>query len=169
MNVLIVAESCFGNTRTVASAIASGLSRSLGAEAVTVVRPGQASDELSPDLGLLLVGAPTHEFSLPKEQTRSQAADKGATLDDGIGVREWIGQVHPRADLRVVTFDTSIEMRFSMGSASKAAFKALKKRGFKSAERGESFRVAGTAGPLLDGEESRAESWGAELAASLRA
>lgn len=167
MTVLIVAESYFGNTRTVAQAIASGLARLLGPDAVTIVRPDEAPCELHSDIGLLLVGAPTHDFSLPKEQTRGQAAKKGATVHNDIGVQEWIGRVTPRAKLRVVTFDTSIEMRFSLGSASKAAYKALKKRGFRMAERGESFRVAGTAGPLVGDEEARAEAWGARLAASL--
>ncbi|MEV0431516.1 flavodoxin/nitric oxide synthase [Micromonospora sp. NPDC050495] len=167
MTVLIVAESYFGNTRTVAQTIASGLARSLGAGAVTVVRPGEAPHELGTDIDLLLVGAPTHDYSMPKAQTRIQAAKKGATVKDGIGIQEWIGRVTPRADLRVVTFDTSLEMRFALGSASKAAYKALKKRGFQKAERGESFRVAGTAGPLVSDEESRAEAWGVQLAASL--
>lgn len=167
MTVLIVAESYFGNTRTVAQAIASGLTRFLGPNAVTLVRPDEAPLELRSGIDLLLVGAPTHDFSMPKEQSRSQAAKKGATGNHGIGLQEWIGQMTPRADLRVVTFDTSIEMRFTLGSASKAAYKALKKRGFRKAERGESFRVAGTVGPLIRDEESRAETWGAQLAAQL--
>lgn len=168
MTVLIVAESCFGNTRTIAGNIASGLAEPLGAGAVTVATASEAPGELAPDITLLLVGAPTHEYSLPKRGTRAQAATKGATGLDDIGVREWIAQVTPRAELRVVTFDTSLETRFSLGSASKSAYKALKKRGFRLAERGESFHVTGTAGPLAAGEETRARTWGAGLAASLR-
>lgn len=168
MTVLIVAESYFGNTRTIARTIAAGLARSLGSDAIAVVAPSEAPHELRSDIELLLVGAPTHDYSMPKEQTRSQAVKKGAAVNDGIGVKEWIGQLTPRADLWVVTFDTSIEMRFTLGSASKAAYKALKRRGFQKAERGESFHVAGTAGPLLRDEQARAEAWGAQLAASLR-
>ena len=167
--VLIVAESCFGNTLTVTRAIAAGLSEDPGGETVTIVRPSGAPRDLPPDLDLLLVGAPTHDFSMPKEQTRKQAAAKGATGDGATGVREWIELVTVRADLRVVTFDTSVSMKFVPGSASKAAAKALKKRGFRRAERGQSFFVAGMAGPLVDGEESRAEAWGAKLGGSLRA
>lgn len=118
---------------------------------------------------MLLVGAPTHEFSMPKEQSRKRAAEKGATRHDSVGVREWLEQVSPRPDLRVVTFDTSVKMRFMPGSATKAAFKALKKRGFRNAERGQSFYVTGTAGPLVDGEKERAEAWGAQPGGSLRA
>ncbi|MER7311753.1 MULTISPECIES: flavodoxin family protein [Streptomyces] len=167
MSVLIVAESYFGNTRVVARSIASGLTKALGPQAVTLTRPGEAPRELDSDVTLLLVGAPTHDYSLPKERTREQAAAKGATEQGGGGVQEWIAQLAPRADLRAVTFDTSLEMRFTLGSASKSAYKALKKRGFRLAERGESFRVSGMAGPLIADEEARAEAWGTQLAASL--
>ncbi|MBC6461811.1 flavodoxin family protein [Actinomadura sp. HBU206391] len=167
MNILIVAESCFGNTLTVARAVGSGLARALGEESITVLRPGEAPRELRSDIGLLLVGAPTHGFSMPRRQSREQAAEKGATGSDSVGVREWIAQVTAREDLRAVTFDTSVKMRFSPGSASKSAAKALKKRGFPQAERGQSFYVTGTAGPLADGEEQRAEAWGAQLAGAL--
>lgn len=168
MTVLVIAESYFGNTHTVARAIARGLIRSLGPGAVTIVRPGEAPLDLSSSVDLLLVGAPTHDYSLPKASTRGQAAAKGATDHHATGVREWISRAAPRADLRALTFDTSLEMRFSLGSASKAARKALRKRGFELAERGESFRVAGTAGPLAHDEELRAEAWGEHLATSLR-
>jgi flavodoxin len=167
VTVLIVSESYFGNTRTVAQAITSGLAHELGPDAVTVLRPGGAPHELPPELDLLLVGAPTHEFSMPKAQSRRQAAEKGATDGDTVGVREWLQKITPRGDLRVLTFDTSIRMKFMPGSASKAAFKSLKKRGFRMAERGQSFYVADTAGPLVDGEEQRAEAWGRQLADSL--
>lgn len=43
--------------------------------------------------------------------------------------------------------DASLESHFTLGSASKPAYKALKKRVFRLAERGESFRATGTAGP----------------------
>jgi len=167
VTVLIVSESYFGNTLTVTEAIASGIADHLGPDAVTILRPGGAPHELPPEVDLLLVGAPTHEFSMPKAQSRRQAVEKGATDGDSVGVREWLQNLTPRGDLRVLTFDTSIRMKFMPGSASKAAFKSLKKRGFRQAERGQSFYVAGTAGPLVDGEEQRAEAWGRQLAGSL--
>lgn len=168
MAVLIVVESCFGNTHLVAEAIAAGLSQAPDHAPVTLVRSDEAPQDIPADVDLLLVGAPTHEFSLPKESSRQQAVAKGATTNNPIGLRDWIGQVTPRADLRVITFDTSIKMAFSLGSASKAAFKALKKRGFRAAQRGQSFYVTQTAGPLADGEDQRAKAWGAQLNAPTR-
>lgn len=167
MAVLIVIESHFGNSLTVAQAAAAGLVKTLGEAAVRMVRPHEAPRELSSDVDLLLVGAPTHSYSMSTTATRQQAVGKGATEGDRVGVREWIDQLTPRADLRVVTFDTSIKSWFMPGTAAKAAAKALKKRGFSRAERGPSFYVTGVAGPLADGEASRAEAWGASLASSV--
>ena len=169
MTVLMVSESYFGNTLTVAKAIAAGLGQARGQEPVAVVGAREALHEIGSDVDLLLVGAPTHEFSMPKAQSRKQAAEKGATGGESVGIREWIEQVTPRADLRVVTFDTSLKTKFTPGSASKAAFKALKKCGFRRAERGQSFFVTGIAGPLIDGEEERAKDWGVQLGSSLLA
>jgi hypothetical protein len=167
MAVLIVIESHFGNSLTIAQAVAAGLVKALGQDAVNVVRPQEAPRELSSDVDLLLVGAPTHNYSLSTAATREQAAGKGATEGDRVGVREWIDQLTPRADLRVITFDTSIKTWFMPSTAAKSAAKALKKRGFSRAERGPSFYVTGVAGPLTDGEVSRAEAWGTSLAASV--
>ena len=163
MTVLIVAESCFGNTLTVANAIATGLSGPLGPGVVTVVRPSEAPHELPAGVDLPLVGAPTHQFSMPTQNSQKQATTKGATGSERVGIREWLERVVPQADLRVVTFDTSVRMKFTPGSASKAAFKACRKRGFRHAERGPSFYVSDTAGPLAAGEEERAPAWGVEL------
>lgn len=168
MSVLIVVESAFGNTLTVAQAVAAGLSETDAAGPVTVVRPGEAPGEIPAEVRLLVVGAPTHEYSLPKEQTRQQAVKLGAAAGDSTGVREWIQRVAARPDLRVATFDTSVRSRFSFGSASKAAAKAMTRRGFRGTERGPSFYVTGTVGPLADGEEQRAVDWGRHLAGPLR-
>lgn len=96
MTVLIVAESYFGNTLTVTQAIAFSLAQALGQCHVTVLRPIEAPVDLPPDVNLLLVGAPTHDFSMPKGQTRKQAAEKGATSGDSVGVRGRPPKPHSR-------------------------------------------------------------------------
>jgi hypothetical protein len=63
----------------------------------------------------------------------------------------------------VVTFDTRVKVKLLPGSAAKAAAKALRARGFRRAEQGETFWVEDTDGPLKDGELARAEAWGHEL------
>lgn len=76
----MVSESYFGNTLTVARAIAAGHVQVRGQDPVTVV--GASEAQIGSDVDLLLVGAPTHDFSMPKEQMRMQAAEKGATNAD---------------------------------------------------------------------------------------
>ena len=165
MNVLIVHESLFGNTREVAAAIAEGLrqGRAPDADAVRLVPVDSAPTTLDDGVDLLLVGGPTHAFSMTRPNTREDARSKGAAAARE-GVREWIEAVTPRRGLPVVTFDTRIHVKMLPGSAAAAAAKALRHRGFDRAERGETFWVQDTAGPVVEGELDRARAWGAELA-----
>lgn len=164
MNVLIVHESLFGNTHQVAEAIAEGLrqGRAPDADAVGLVHVDDAPTTLD-DVDLLLVGGPTHAFSMTRPQTREDARTKGATPARE-GVREWIDAVTPRKGLPVVTFDTRIHVKMMPGSAAAAAAKGLRHRGFDRVERGETFWVKDTAGPVVEGELDRARAWGATLA-----
>jgi flavodoxin len=70
MRSLVVVESMFGNTRMIADAVANGLS---AAGPVTVVEVGDAPVAPNEDVALLVVGAPTHAFSLSRANTRRAA------------------------------------------------------------------------------------------------
>lgn len=164
MSILVVTESCFGNTRTVAQALADALAERPGAGPVTLVSADDTPLRLPAGVDLVLVGSPTHNLGMPTPASRRQAETTGAPAA-AVGVREWVEGVtaDPAApDVRVVTFDTAVKGAFS-GSAAKAAAKVLRRRGFTGAERGPSFLVAGTAGPLVDGEVARARAWAAGL------
>ncbi|WP_330475140.1 flavodoxin family protein [Terrabacter sp. C0L_2] len=165
MNVLIVHESLFGNTHEIASAIAEGLREGRAPDAgdVRLVHVADAPTVIGDDVDLLLVGGPTHAFSMTRPQTRQDAATQGAAAPRD-GIREWIDVVTPRTGLPVVTFDTRIHVKMLPGSAASAAAKALRHRGFDRAERGETFWVHGTPGPLEPGELDRAREWGTTLA-----
>ena len=64
MRALVVYESMFGNTRELAAAIAEGLAaRGAGVE---LVDAESAPGELADRFDLLVAGAPTHAFGLPK-------------------------------------------------------------------------------------------------------
>lgn len=156
MNVLIVTESCFGNTARVADAVAAGL-RSRGVE-VTVV--DAASAPAPEGVDLLLVGAPTHAMGLPGPGSRRQAETKGAR-PPASGVAEWLDALPAGRGGRAAAFDT-VNGRFS-GSAAKRIEKRLRRHGVEVAAR-ESFLVSSMEGPLADGELARAEQWGAALA-----
>jgi hypothetical protein len=165
-HALVVYESEFGNTREIAVAVADGISRAWdGASSVGVA----AAEHLDPTwLGavrLLVVGAPTHAFSLPRQQTRQGAADQGATEVPRSGVREWLDEVgRPDHPVLAATFDTRAQvMRHLPGSAATAAKRRLRRRGFEVSGH-QSFYVLSTAGPLAPGEEERAREWGGRIA-----
>lgn len=163
MSVLVVVESMFGNSLTVAEAITDGL-REEGAE-VALTRVADAPETIDDDVSLLLVGGPTHAFSMTRKSTRADAIRQGATQGEEVsGIREWIADAQPRKDLRVVTFDTRVQVKFVPGSAAKSAASHLRHQGFKKVKRGETFFVEGTPGPLVEGELDRAREWGRQLA-----
>lgn len=172
MRVLIVYESMFGNTATVALAIAEGL-RQGQAESVQAVEIGAAPHSVPDDVDLLIVGGPTHAHGMttPKTRADSTARANGNVVSPGIGVREWLDALaSPARRTGAVAFDTRIKgPELLWGSAAKAADKRLRALGFDVAKP-VSFLVAGPTGPLtnrlLDREADRARTWGARLASN---
>ncbi|SDB83108.1 Flavodoxin [Raineyella antarctica] len=160
MNVLIVCESSFGNTRHVAEAIAAGL-RKEGHQA-HLYPVDQAPREISRDVDLLLVGTPTHNMTMTTAATRARAVDEGATESPTIGIHEWIELVTPMRHLPVRTFDTRTTGGF-LPSAARDATRALKSNGFHAAKTGQSFLVDPITSGLRDGELERALNWGMSL------
>lgn len=155
--VLIVVESYWGNTAAAASAVASALEvRGIGAR---VVAAEGAPDVLTDDIAVLLVGAPTHNLSLPGEASRRIAGGRGVPTPSS-GVREWIGRVRIESSPATYAFDTHTS-GFS-GSAARAIVKRLRRRGVAAAV-GERFLVTGEPPALRAGELDRARSWGQTL------
>ncbi|MDR2254369.1 MAG: hypothetical protein LBD97_11045 [Bifidobacteriaceae bacterium] len=165
---LIVAESCFGNTDAVAEVVAEALA-SAGALAVDSRRAHEAPSTLPAGTELLVLAAPTHNYSLPRWRTRRHAEKRGAKPAHPIGVREWMGGLTVAPKLRVVCIDTALHSEFTPSSAAKAATRLLRRAGFANASRGPTFFVEDAAGPLRDSELARAKAWAIALAASLSA
>jgi hypothetical protein len=164
---LVVYESMFGNTERVAGAIAEGLRSKARVE---LVRVDQAPRVLPAGLELLVVGGPTHAFSMSRAGTRSGASEQGAVvMPVEAGIREWLDQLRQEGGpATVATFDTRVtKVRRLPGSAAKAAAKVLRRRGFKSLAASASFFVEDSLGPLSEGELDRARAWGRGLAAQL--
>jgi|SRR5215207_9564338 len=161
-NALVVFESMFGNTEAVANAVADGL-REQGA--VRVVEVAEAPDSVPESVDLLVVGGPTHAFSMTRANTRRSAVSQGASSEKGSqpGIREWISEVTLSDDVPVATFDTKVVKPHLPGSAAHAADRKLRHRGLHHVARPETFYVTGTTGDLVDGELSRAKQWGATL------
>lgn len=165
MKALVVYESLFGNTEQVARAVAEGVGRRMPVEVVEV---GAAPAPVTDLVDLLVVGGPTHAFSMTRPNTRADAVRQGATKGSATGIREWMDHLAdgPHSET-VATFDTRVDkVRHLPGSAAKAAAKGMRKHGYRDVAKPESFYVDDVAGPLLEGELDRARSWGEALAAS---
>ena len=161
MHALVVYESIWGNTEAIARAVAAGMG-----DDVEVVSADDAPPALPDDVDLVVVGGPTHAFSMSSATTRESARQQGATSIPLRGIREWIeGLPAPSRRVRVATFDTRTVAPRLPGSAAKKAMKRLVARGLEPAAKPETFGVHGYGGPLADGEEERAKAWGASLAA----
>ncbi|MFR9803922.1 flavodoxin family protein [Pseudonocardia sp. RS010] len=163
---LVVYESVFGDARVIAYAIADGLSPVLAAE---VLAAGEAPAEIGPDVELLVVGGPNHAFGMPRPSTRESAVTQhGATIaDTTTGLHEWLQAVRvPRTGLAAAAFDTrgsGHRILTKMDHAARTEEKLLSKLGATIIAPAEHFFVADTRGPLADGEEDRARSWGRSL------
>ena len=161
---LIIVESCFGNTRAIAEAVAAGLIEG-GVEA-QVVDVAQAPGALPEDLDLLVLGAPTHNRGLPTVATRSKARAQAGSGKASHGIGEWLGDAEIPAALSVAAFDTVISKGWLSGSAAKAIAKTLQRRQGRRTVSVRSFVVTASKGPLATGQETDARSWGRELADS---
>jgi hypothetical protein len=164
---LVIYESMYGNTEQVARAIGDGLSE---VAAVDVFEVGTAPTTLAPDVGLIVVGGPTHAFGMSRPGTRAAAAKEveSPLVSSGIGVREWLDLLEPATESSAgAAFDTHVDhprLLRHVGSAAAAIAKQLDQLGFEIAAEPEHFWVSGTPGPLADGELQRAHQFGRSLA-----
>ena len=136
-------------------------------------RVGPASTVIGDDVDLLVVGGPTHAFGMSRPGARQTAAGQGehGPVSAGIGLREWLDALEDdltawrqQHSIRVSRNLTGSWVRprarsrsVSVGSASASLL--LRKN----------FYVAGTPGPLLNGEAARARRWGETLASEFSA
>ena len=165
MKAIVVYESLWGNTATVARAIAAGL----GPEA-QALSTAAATPEALASADLIVAGSPLFAFQLPTDKIRETIRKKAASFPappdlSHPALRAWLETV-PAGKGRAAAFET--RMWFSPGGATGAILKGLKKAGYAPLARGKRFRVAGMFGPLKAGEIERARAWGQRLARDLR-
>lgn len=167
MNAVVVFESMFGNTEVIARAIADGVATRMPVDVRDVNAGPPGSSELS-DLQLLIVGGPTHAFSMSRPSTREDAGRRGAAGAREQGVREWLAGLNPQLrHAAVAAFDTKVNKPRLPGSAAIAATRRLRRMGFHIVAPAHSFFVTDVNGPLLEGEVERARSWGVDLASAV--
>ncbi|MGW7681572.1 flavodoxin family protein [Kribbella sp. NPDC054772] len=173
VRALIVYESMFGNTERIARAVRDGLRRYVPTESVAVNR---APSAVPGDVRLLVVGGPTHTFSMSRASTRQEAWKQAdVVMPIEVGIREWLAALEPAAGSgtdapRMATFDTRIaKVRRLPGSAARSAAKLLRRMGYRQLGESGSFFVNDSTGPIREAEIERARSWGRELGRQFRA
>jgi hypothetical protein len=163
MRALVVYESMFGNTETIARAVADQL-RERWEVTLSDVREAPSAERMD----LLVVGAPTHAWGLSRPSTRADAGRRGTVRDGATerGLREYLDLSPVLTGVAAAAFDTRVGKRWS-GAAARPAQRQLRRLGCRILVPAEGFQVAGVTGPLLDGERERAGRWAARLTASL--
>ena len=141
MNVVILCDSKFGNTRHLAEAIQAALR---GDHTVQLRAPAEGLPELAA-IDILLVGGPTHAHGASEPLKTALAALPKGSL----------------AGARTATFDTRLDMpKMLTGSAAGSATKLLARAGATLVAPPESFFVSRDDPPVLAaGELERAASW----------
>ena len=143
MKIMVLYYSTYGNTRTIAQAIAKEAGD--GAEAV------QVSDfnlkELK-DIEVLIVGSPIIGWK-PSEKIGSFLANLNNEQLKGI---------------KAAAFDTRIKT-FMSGDAAKKISKELQRASAEIITEPKAFYVKGSEGPLLDGEVEKAVEWARSIKA----
>lgn len=146
MNSLVVYFSRFGNTRKIAETIGQAL-RSAGEVRVISTDQLTAADFLESDL--VVMGAPTHNMTMPK------------------AVHAWFTTIprHTLPGTPVAAFDTSLRLSrwLSPFTAGRKLARKLHRIGGKHIVPPESFYVTAREGPLYEGEVERARAWAVTL------
>lgn len=169
MSALVVYESMFGSTKAIAEAVAEGIGESGPVEVIEVgaFAAGADGGAVPAEVTLLVVGGPTHAFSLSRESTREDAAKEApaGVISTGKGLREWLEDVKVADGLRFAAFDTKVLKPNLPGSAAKAADKRLRQHGARPVTKPHSFKVHGKSDGLVEGELEAAREWGRSLGA----
>jgi hypothetical protein len=162
MHAVVVYESFWGNTATIAQAIAEGI----GPDA-TAMTTDEATADIVSGADMIVAGAPVVGFRLATDEIReglyneSGAPKPADTLHPSM--RAWLEQV-PTGQAPIAAFET--RFRFSPGGAIGTITRELERAGYRPLSKGRKFLVTGKYGPLKAGELERARAWGAELVAA---
>jgi flavorubredoxin len=160
MTAIVVYESVWGNTATVARAIAQGY----GPDAKAYATDEVPMEELA-NADLIVAGSPVFAFGLPSEAIRANIlrseADAPTPPDlSHPSLRSWLNTLHEGAS-SFAAFETRIW--WSPRGATGTIEKRLSGLGYRQIAKAQKFVVRDKYGPLRDGEVERARAWGHTL------
>ena len=168
MKAIVVYESYWGNTASVARAIAEGI----GPDA-RPMSTAEAVGEAVAGVDLIVAGSPIVAFALPTEKTRANMAakpDKKAPKPADLShpaMRTWLAALPVGGGkVRAAAFETGFKL--SPGGSGATILKILERRGYVPIAKKQRFLVKTGYGPMKEGEIDRARAWGAELAKLVR-
>lgn len=141
MKALIIYDSNYGNTKLVAEEIAKNLGDDIKITSVKQIDKSQIKN-----FDLLLLGSPINGWR-PTESFLAFLKD--------------IEQMNLKG-IKFATFDTRIKSFFH-GDAKDKMAKALESTGAEMITEPKAFYVAGTEGPLFDGELKNASDWAKKI------
>lgn len=163
MKAVVVYESLWGNTASVARAIAEGI----GPDA-RAMSTAEATPTAIAGADLIVAGGPVFAFQLSSDRARDsirQRPDPGAPPPDlsTPSMRSWLEDL-PLGSAACAAFDTRARGPFGKGAPTIAD--ALQAKGYRQVAEPEGFIVKGKYGPMRDGELDRARTWGQQLMAA---
>ena len=166
MRALVVYESMYGNTHTVAERIGEGLGPEVDVQVLPVE---QATAGVVAEADLVIVGGPTHAHGLTSSMTRKAAIDDANKPDseleldpdaEGPALRSWFHGLARAGNTPAAAFDTRFDASpVFTGRASKGIGRRLRHHGIDVLVEPESFLIDKD-NHLLDGEADRARDWG---------
>jgi flavorubredoxin len=161
MKAVVVYESYWGNTASVAQAVAEGIGPD--ARAMTT---DEATIPVVADADVIVAGAPVIGFSLGSEKVREglakteQDAPKPPDTSHP-SMRSWL-EALPHGHGAAAAFETRIW--WSLRGATGTIESGLRQAGYRPIAKAGKFVVDGKYGPLRKGELDRARQWGREVA-----
>jgi hypothetical protein len=164
MKAVVVYESLWGNTATIARAIAEGI----GPEARVLTTADATAAEVA-GADLIVAGAPVIGFKLPtdkmREGIRRNPGRAPASPDlSHPAMHSWL-EALPAGHGRSAAFETRVRGPF--GHSAPTISEGLERAGYAPIAGPSDFLVSGRFGPLRDGEVERARRWGAQLAQAM--
>lgn len=166
MKALVVYESLWGNTATIAKAIAEGI----GPDATALTTDAATAEKVA-EADLVVAGAPVLAFSLASdkmlETVARDEADAPTPPDlSHPSMRSWLESL-PAGHAPAAAFETRIW--WSPRGATGDIEERLQRAGYRTIAKAQKFVVAGKYGPLREGELERARRWGRQLAEAIGA
>lgn len=153
--MLVVYDSFFGNTATIAKLIAESMGT---ADEVKAVRVVDLRPEHLDNLELLVVGSPTRSWR-PSASVMIFVQDlKRSQLE-----KLYVTTFDTRIDLNTIKSKFTRSLIGRGGYAAKKILKKMVKKGGKPIVEPMGFLVDGTEGPLHEGEKNHAMNWGKKI------